>query len=107
MANNGDNQTNAPGPLDQELERVRQEDTGDQQVVENILSPSLDTMTSQQMEKGERKKKRKHQARRLTDDTFDTVLILDQHVTPFKLHLRLHTHRFLQLERHDRSKAVH
>ena len=92
-----DNQANAPVPLDEELERVRQEEARDRQAVENILSSSLDTMTSQQIEKNQRVKKKRHQARRLTDDIFDTVLILDQRVTLFTPHLRLHTHRFLQL----------
>ena len=46
MTNNNDNQTDAPGPLDKELERMRQEEARDQQVVENILSASLDTITS-------------------------------------------------------------
>ena len=81
MTSNNDNQTDAQGPLDKELERMRQEEARDRQAVENILFSSLDTITSQQMEKGKRKKKQ--QARRLTDDTFDTVLILYQHVTPF------------------------
>ena len=72
-ANNEDSQKNALGPLDEELERVRQEDGRDQELADNITA-SLGTMTSRPIEKEKNKTKKRKQARRLTDDTLSKRL---------------------------------
>ena len=43
----------------------------------------------------------------MEDETFETIRVLEQEVTPFKPPLRMHTKKFLQLEGHDRKIATH
>ena len=103
MTTENDNQDSSLGPSDalfrQITDRLMEQLT-------TIPLPSTET-SPQPMERNKRKEKKRVQTRRLTDNTFSTVMILDQELTPFTPHLRLHMKKFLQLERHERKNATH
>ena len=90
----------------EENERAEENATRLADELTTIPLPPTET-SSPPMEQEHRERRGREQKRRMTDDTFNTVMILDQELTPFSPHLRLHTKKFLQLERHDRKDAAH
>ena len=90
--------------LDEELQKMREEQEAEERFADQLMDSLCSTAPAITPPPAMTTKKK---TRRLKDETFDTLKVLEQAVTPFEPHLHMHTKKFLQLERHDRKIATH